>query len=199
MKLTESMPIRFGDIQGHIFGGPFRQYVPGTRRLFSVKMAQEIDHAHDVAVDTEDFSVPNVEDMQRGCIEAIKALSKGQDVYAGCMGGTGRTGTFMGCMAKAMMDHDPEAYMQADPFAPMDPVLYVRAHYRKHAIETRGQENYVRTFDTGPLLAALRALEQGKTHTVYVDRPVEVERIVYLGPVEWALAQWKAFFHPDKT
>lgn len=192
MKLTESMPVKFGRLEGVIYGGPFRHYVPGTRRLVAVKMAQEIDHPHDIAVDTEDFSVPEVKVMQQGLMAALKAFDEGKDVYAGCMGGTGRTGTFMGCMAKAMMDYDQEHSDRSIK----DPVAYVRAHYRKHAIETQEQMNYVRTFDTAPVLEFLQQLQEART--VYVDRTVEVERIVYLGPVEWAMHQFSNLFRIQK-
>lgn len=191
MKLTESMPVHYGDLQGTIYGGRFKNYEPGTRRLIGIKMAQEIDHPAEVRVDTEDYSVPTVEDMRHGMVAALDALAAGKDIYVGCMGGTGRTGTFMGCMAKLMSDYDREANVG-------DPVLYVRRFYRPHAIETKEQENYVRTFDTGPLLEHLTQIENRRL--VRIEVPVEkivervVERTVYLGPVEWAAYQWHQFW-----
>ena len=191
MKLTESMPVQYGDLFGTIYGGRFKSYEPGTRRLIGIKMAEEIDHPSDVRVDTTDFSVPTVEDMRHGMVAALDAMAAGKDVYVGCMGGTGRTGTFMGCMAKLMMDYDTEYPMK-------DPVLYVRHFYRKHAIETAEQERYVRTFDTGPVLEHLTQIENRRL--VHIEVPVEkivervVERTVYLGPVEWAAYQWNQFW-----
>ena len=51
-----------------------------------------------------------------------------------CRGGTGRTGTALGCLA--VLDGVPAA----------EAVAYVRRHYRRHAAETPGQRRYVRHF-----------------------------------------------------
>ncbi len=165
MELKEGIPVKFGQYEGMIYGGPYRHYKPGTRRLIGIKMAREIDHPHDVSVPTDDFSVPDVEDMQRGLIAAVQSIARGYDVYVGCMGGIGRTGLFMGCMKKCLNDYEGTIE---------DPVGYVRKHYRSHAIETREQKAYVRTFDSAPVVKAMQDLTQEKVITVveYVDRPV---------------------------
>lgn len=175
MKLEKSIPVTLGTIQGRIYGGPFVKYVPGTRRLVGVKMAEEIEHPSDFRVDTKDFSTPDMNDMQVGILFGIKALSDGKDVYAGCMGGIGRTGLYMACMAKVMADF-ATARGENLP-VPADPVKYVRAHYIPHAVETTKQMDFVRNFDTSDMVAWLEA--HHKKNIVYVDR------VQYLSPWAW--------------
>jgi len=156
MNLKKGVPVQIGPIKGFVFGGRFRDYVPGTRRLVGVKMAAEIMHAHDISIPTEDFSVPDESDMQEGMISALGLMMEGNDIYVGCMGGIGRTGLFMGCMAKLMQDCANVGY---DPVLNTgDPVLWVRGNYMGHAIETEEQQEFVRNFDTAPVLAYLEAV-----------------------------------------
>lgn len=186
MTLEKSIPVAFGNITGNVYGGPFRKFVKGTRRLVGIKMAQEIDHECDFTVDTEDFSVPTHEDMKRGILFGVKALSEGKDVYAGCMGGIGRTGLYMACMSKVMIDY---ATKTGDaPPVPNEPVRFVRSHYLPHAVETKEQQAFVSRFNTSPVLAWL---------TEYHRVPVqEVEKVVYLGPISWLIHATQAIFKP---
>lgn len=190
MALQEKMDVSFGPLKGTIFGGPFRAYVPGTRRLVGIKMAQEINHPHDFSIPTRDFDVPNVKAMEKGVLYAIDMLLQGKDIYVGCMGGTGRTGLFMGCMAKVMFD-----YAVGDTSNPawdelkLDPVKYVRREYRRHAIETDEQMHFVRSFDTTSAVRHLKSALQPKT--VEVIKEVEV----FLSPFDWIL---RNFWHPKK-
>lgn len=193
MNLVKGIPVSFGTIEGMVFGGPFRNYKPGTRRLVGIKMAQEIDHPHDFKVDTEDYSVPSQADMQAGIMFALENLSVGRDIYAGCMGGIGRTGLFMACMAKVMIEYSPMAGM--DYPVPPNPVAYVRAHYLSHAVETNGQQAFVAAFDTAPALKWLEDYHYVPkplvtTHTIEVP----VEKVVYLGPVSWTLYTMRKMF-----
>jgi len=55
-------------------------------------------------------------------------------VEVACGGGNGRTGTALACLAVL------------DGVAPGDAVAYVRAHYRKHAVETPWQRRLVEDF-----------------------------------------------------
>lgn len=171
MRLDKGIPFQLGTIEATIFGGPFKNYESGTRRLVGVKMAVEIDHPHEIHIDTEDFSVPDPVDMERGMIKALLAMSRGYDVYAGCMGGIGRTGLFMGCMAKLMQDYHHDKSMIW-----FDPVAYVRKHFKAHAIETQEQQDYVRTFNTKDVLEYAKTLVEPKV--VYVER--------VLTPWQWA-------------
>lgn len=180
MMLQKGIPVRLGTIHGTIFGGPFRNYETGTRRLVGVKMAAEIDHPHEFKVDTEDFSVPPVKDMQAGLIFAIEALADGNDIYVGCMGGIGRTGLFMGCMAKTINDFH-KTHTGRVPNGLGDPVKWVRANYIPHAIETKAQQAYVQSFDSSPVLSVVVKLVTPRE----VIREVRVVEAVYLSPLQW--------------
>ena len=85
------------------------------------------------------------------------------------MGGIGRTGLFMGCMAKVMVDY--ANYTKARKPLPSDPVDYVRSHYMCHAIETLEQQAYVRGFDTAPVLLFIDELLKPMVVTVEVPVP----------------------------
>lgn len=184
MTLKAGVPVQVGPIQGVLYGGPFRKYVPGTRRLIGVKMAAEIDHPHDVSVPTEDYSIPDADDMTAGLIEALRAMKNGNDVYVGCMGGIGRTGLFMGCMAKVMADWETSGSSDDGPDSTLDhtladPVAWVRANYIPHAIETKQQQAFVREFDSAPVLRWV------ETNTGPLIREVEVVKEVVTYPAPW--------------
>jgi hypothetical protein len=98
-----SIPLRLGNlINTTVYGGPYRN-CPAS--MFGVKMAEEIQAPHDVSVPTRDFCVPEIGDMRRGVMLALMAMVQGEDVYAGCMGGIGRTGLFLGVLAKVQIDY----------------------------------------------------------------------------------------------
>ena len=113
----------------HVFGGP---YANRPEYTFGVKLAKEIKLPADVEIPSVDFGVPDMEDMVQGVEEAVKAICKGFHVYAGCMGGIGRTGTFLACLAKT--------------FGEGDPVKYVRGTYLPHAVETGRQIQLIEDF-----------------------------------------------------
>jgi protein tyrosine phosphatase len=101
--------------------------------MFGVKMAKEIKADCDVAVPTEDFSVPEAQDLIEGLRAALVPLSKGKAVYVGCMGGKGRTGLFLAALAKLLGEKDP--------------VTFVRMYYYLHAVETSEQKEFVDSLD----------------------------------------------------
>lgn len=144
MKLNNGIPVEFHGIKATVFGGPYREYVPGTRRLVGVKMAKEITHPYDVSIPTADYSVPDVASMTEGLKAAFDAMIAGNDLYAGCMGGIGRTGLFMACLIKVAWALDHTGYYD-------DPVTFVRGMYKAHAVETQEQKKYVEDFDTDPV------------------------------------------------
>lgn len=115
-----------------IFGGPYMDRPTGT---FGVKMAVEINRPCDVNIPTRDFHVPQVKDVDAGLLQVLKAIRAGKNVYIGCMGGIGRTGLMMAVLAKA--------------FGEPDPVKYVRATYKRHAVETIDQQNYIAKYKIG--------------------------------------------------
>lgn len=144
MTLDKGIFFNIHGLHGMLYGGPYRKFEVGTRRLLGLKMAAEINHPHDISVPTEDFSVPHPEDVSRGIIKVIEGFANGKDTYVGCMGGVGRTGLFMGCMVKCLNDY----YEAHDLPGVGDPVAYVRAKYIPHAIETQEQQAFVRGFDS---------------------------------------------------
>lgn len=182
MKLDKGIPVEVGPIKGKVFGGRFKLYEQGTRRLVGVKMAAEIDHPCEISIPTEDFSIPEEEAMVTGIILALSAMKDGHDVYAGCMGGIGRTGLFMGVMAKVMFDYEArQIHSNLQPVA--DPVMFVRKHYIPHAIETQEQQDYVRTFDTTEILDWIEQATAPKVIEKEVVKTVEVQTPVW--PTPW--------------
>lgn len=169
-------------VSGTLFGGPFRKYVPGTRRMVGLKMAEEIQHPSDFDVDTPDFGVPNEEKVQQALVWCMQQFKNGNDVYVGCMGGTGRTGLLIGCMVKTFIDFCEGAGI---PCEAIDPVFYTREKYKPHAIETPPQEAFVRGFDTGPVLEGYEQLIGIEVQVQEVE--VEVIKEVYITPWEAAL------------
>ena len=118
-------------------GGPFAKW---NCEGLGVKMAEEIEHNCSFAVDVADFSVPSgmaIDQLRLALEHAVVASVRGGRVYAGCMGGTGRTGLFYACLAKAL--------------GKKDPVEFVRANYKPHAVETPEQRAFVENFDVSGL------------------------------------------------
>lgn len=180
MQLNRHMPVRFGKVKAQVFGGPFLEYVPGQRRLVSVKMAAEIEHPHDIGIPTEDFSTPSHPAMHAGIRKALVAILSGNDLYVGCMGGIGRTGLFMACLAKVMFNYNEFDEVQEGKPETYDPVAYVRSTYYGHAVETRAQQKFVEGFDTTSHVDWLNEqLAPQKVVEKIVEREVQVERVVY--------------------
>lgn len=86
-------------------------------------------------VDWEDFGLPeNPELAAHQIAEAFGRARGGDFVEVGCLGGSGRTGTVLACMA----------VLAGVP--PAEAVAWVRAEYRWDAVETAGQEAWVEWF-----------------------------------------------------
>lgn len=123
-----------------IYGGPYHEY-PGNG-VIGIKMAKEINAPCHISIPTVDFGVPKVQDMQEGIKQALEVMAQGKPIYVGCMGGIGRTGLFMACLAKVLGIDQP--------------VAWVRKNYMKHAVETTKQGQYVKDFDIVPLQSIAR-------------------------------------------
>ncbi len=142
MKLASSLPgipvkVPFGWGKT-LYGGPFYDVVDiDDPAVCKVKMAVEIRQSYDISIPTKDFSTPLVLDMRLGIIDALEALSEGKTLYVGCMGGIGRTGLFIGILAKTL--------------GIKNPVEWTREHFKSHAIETDKQVEYVNKFYVGEL------------------------------------------------
>lgn len=115
-----------------VYGGPF---VKAFTSAFGVCLAPESPAAHkaDVLVEIVDFGTPTPEAMVDAIDKAVDAMRRRRPVYAGCMGGIGRTGTFIACLAKL--------------WGSKNPVADVRANYLGYAVETAAQEEFVRKLE----------------------------------------------------
>ncbi len=86
-------------------------------------------------VDWPDFGLPRDEAAADAAVRRAYALAAdGERVEVTCGGGTGRTGTVLACFA----------VLAGVPAA--DAVGWVRAHYRRRAVETPWQRRWVRRF-----------------------------------------------------
>src|SRR3546814_6948484 len=65
------------------------------------------------SVPTRDFSVPDKAELRDGLFDTFEMMVSGhaEDMYVGCMGGTGRTGLFMAAFAKMLAVDDPVGEM----------------------------------------------------------------------------------------
>ncbi len=86
-------------------------------------------------VEWPDFGVPRDESLAADRIRHAYDLARGgQRVEVACLGGTGRTGTVIACMA-VLAGH------------PADQALvWTRGHYRPRAVETPGQRRWIAWF-----------------------------------------------------
>jgi hypothetical protein len=150
-----SIPLRIGRlIDTTVYGGPYKQ-VPEF--FWGVKMAEEINHPHMVDIPTRDFSVPEVSVLKAGIVKALMAMINEEDVYAGCMGGIGRTGIFLAALAKVQIEYRKAKHR---PGRGEDPVLYVRKHFIPHAVETAQQEKYIADLDVSDIVEWLDSTQR---------------------------------------
>lgn len=86
-------------------------------------------------IDWPDFGVPSApETAARQIVDAFERAKRGARVEIGCLGGIGRTGTVLACMA--VLAGVPST----------DAVNWVRHHYRPEAVETAAQADWVGWF-----------------------------------------------------
>jgi protein-tyrosine phosphatase len=123
---------------GAVYGGSFLKVVklarPGD---VTIRLAQEFwnQERATIAIETYDFECPpNHQQVKYAMLVATQALAEGYNVYCGCAGGIGRTGTFLAVLAAAYRPTDK------------DPISFVRNRYDSHTIETRSQEAWVDDF-----------------------------------------------------
>jgi protein-tyrosine phosphatase len=81
-----------------------------------------------------DFRLPSDRDDARAAFAEAWERAATERVEVACGGGQGRTGTALACLA--VLDGVP----------PDEAVAWVRAHYRRRAVETPGQARFVRSF-----------------------------------------------------
>ncbi len=113
-----------------------REMQPDFGLYFDRRWQPPWPHDH---LDWPDFGVPS--DTPK-VVDALKALlnraCSGERVEIGCIGGHGRTGTALGCLA-IMCGHPPS-----------EAVAWVKANYCQEAVETPDQERFVTSFATTP-------------------------------------------------
>jgi hypothetical protein len=86
-------------------------------------------------IDWADFGLPTDSARAAAQIQAAFLRARhGEAVEVGCLGGLGRTGTVLACMA-ALAGLDPS-----------EAVAWVRQNYRPGAVETTDQESWVAWF-----------------------------------------------------
>ncbi len=82
-----------------------------------------------------DFGLPADDGDASQALREAWELAPAQRVELACLGGRGRTGTALSCLA--VMDGVPAE----------EAVAYVREHYSPHAVETPEQKRYVLRFE----------------------------------------------------
>lgn len=145
-----NFPMPFSD-SCDIAAGPYKdkpEEFPG------IKLAAEFDDPCAIDLPIKDFSIPDVAACERAVYAAIVLIWQGATPYVGCMGGKGRTGVFLGVLAKVALRSTRKIWRVTYP----DPVTWIRENYRPEACETPEQEAYVRGFDTRRLEAMVKAL-----------------------------------------
>jgi hypothetical protein len=86
-------------------------------------------------IEWEDFGLPaSFDDAVQAIEHAFDLARSGKRVEVGCLGGKGRTGTVLACMA----------ILAGVP--PVDAVNWVQGNYSPKAIENEGQERWVSRF-----------------------------------------------------
>ena len=131
-------PVRFADgttVMGvRLLGDdPYvREDAPGFGLYLDERWAPPWPHEH---LDWPDFGVPDdLDAFRRALTDLLDRARKGERVEVGCLGGHGRTGTALACLA--VLTGTPAN----------DAVAWVRANYCYKAVETDSQEQLVTTF-----------------------------------------------------
>ena len=118
-----------------ISGGPFDAMPAGARGLCLEARAARVAEA-EWQLDVPDFGLPDEAGLRTVLTQMLEAMRAEPDgaYHIGCKAGLGRTGTAMACLA--ILAGAAEG----------DPVAWLRAAYNAEAIETTGQEEFVRRF-----------------------------------------------------
>ena len=118
-----------------ISGGPFDAMPEGARGLCLEAGAVRVAEA-EWQLDVPDYGVPDEAALRAILAQMLEAMRAAPDgtYHIGCKAGIGRNGTVMACLA-----------IMAGPVEG-DPVAWLRAAYYQGAIETPGQEAFVRGF-----------------------------------------------------
>ena len=111
-----------------------REDAPSFGLYLDERWAPPWPHDH---LDWPDFGVPDdLDALRRALTDLLVRARQGERVEVGCLGGHGRTGTALACLA--VLTGTPAH----------DAVAWVRANYCDKAVETDAQEHLVATFAT---------------------------------------------------
>ena len=113
----------------YLYGGSFFA-APVRADVFAINLMAEHELPCDLWVPVADFSVPDSPDLFRAAFDRI--LTRTDHTFAGCMGGIGRTGLFIGCFLR-YLGHP-------------DPLPLLRATLHPHAVETVDQKAFLDAF-----------------------------------------------------
>lgn len=165
---TKTIPIFLpGDKVAWVMAGPTRE-LPDDRKL--VRCAAEIKVDPDrVAFDvsTGDFKPFDENKLDLVLPNIMKALSEGERLYVGCMGGTGRTGTLLAILAG-----------QHPGMTGGEAITYIRQVYRAHAVETSEQEGQVWEFSGERKFTEVR-------DSMMVELDTQLSKFDTAGPSLW--------------
>ena len=126
---TTVMGVRFLDDDPYV-----REDVPAFGLYLDQSWAPPWPHEH---LDWPDFGVPeDLDVLRRALTDLLDRARNGERVEVGCLGGHGRTGTALACLA--VLTGTPAN----------DAVAWVRTNYCDKAVETDAQEQFVATFST---------------------------------------------------
>ena len=148
MMKAVPIPLASGKI-GWLHAGPTREIPEGYTLI---KCAVEVSPpagrliAHDIG--TKDFTPFEAGKLLDAIPDILRDLESGEPLYAGCLGGTGRTGTLLAILVG-----------QHPAFTGQAAIAYVRANYKPHAVETPEQEMQVVEFSTIKLEPAAPFIE----------------------------------------
>jgi len=108
-----------------------RDQVPTFGLYLDQRWAPPWDHAH---LPWADFGVPDANELRVALEDVLDRSRRGEHVEIGCLGGHGRTGTALACLA----------VMSGTP--PGDAVAWIRGAYCEKAVETDEQRAFVAAF-----------------------------------------------------
>ena len=108
----------------HVPGTGRRQW-PSRERYLDERWSPPWQHAH---LEWPDFGVPDIDALWAAPLDLLERSRRGESVEVGCLGGHGRTGTALECLAVVGGVRRPT------------PWPGVRANYCRKAVETREQE-----------------------------------------------------------
>ena len=121
-----------------VFGARFlvddpydREHPPTFGLYLDERWAPPWDHTH---LEWVDFGVPDAADLRRALEDVLDRSRRGERVEVGCLGGHGRTGTALACLA----------VLTGTP--PGEAVGWVRSQYCEKAVETDEQRAFVTAF-----------------------------------------------------